>query len=166
MIRAGVTVYIALGSNLDDPPTQIQQALSALAQLPQTELINCAPWYRSAAVGPGIQGDYINTVASLSTGLEALDLLHALQTIETAQGRIRNERWAARTLDLDILLYADLRLRTPELSVPHPRLLERAFVLAPLHDLAPELRLSDGADRECSIKEWLANCDSTGIVRV
>lgn len=155
------TAYIALGSNLDDPPAQIQRALSALAQLPETKLTACAPWYYSTAIGPGTQADYINTVACLCTGLAPLELLHALQTIETAQGRIRTQHWGARTLDLDLLLYDDLSLETEELSLPHPRLTERNFVLIPLHDLVPELLLPDGT----AIKQWLANCGSAGIVR-
>ncbi|MEH6543444.1 MAG: 2-amino-4-hydroxy-6-hydroxymethyldihydropteridine diphosphokinase [Porticoccaceae bacterium] len=160
------TAYIALGSNLDDPSAQIHRALAALAHLPQTELTDCAAWYRSAAVGPGTQADYINTVVRLYTELAPMDLLHALQAIETAQGRTRTQHWGARTLDLDILLYDDLSLNTAELTLPHPRLTERNFVLAPLHDLAPELLLSDGKTIERSVKQWLANCGSTGIVQL
>ena len=160
------TVYIALGSNLDDPSAQIHRALAALAHLPQTGLADCAPWYRSAAIGPGTQADYINTVVRLHTELAPLDLLHALQAIETAQGRTRTQHWGARTLDLDILLYDDLSLNTAELTLPHPRLTERNFVLAPLHDLAPELTLVNSKGIERSVKQWLANCGSTGIVQL
>lgn len=166
MIRTETLVYIALGSNLDDPTSQIQRALHALRQLPETELVKCAPWYRSSAIGPGVQDDYINTVAALNTKLSPTTLLHALQTIETVQGRTREQRWAARTLDLDILLYGDLNMDTPELKLPHPRLLDRDFVLAPLSDLAPDLHLGHGNGAQLPIKEWLANCPSTGIFRL
>ncbi len=156
------TAYVSLGSNLGDSSSQIDQAIEALGSLPKTELTGCAPRYQSVAVGPGRQADYINTVARLSTELEALGLLQALQRIETAQGRVRTERWAARTLDLDILLYDNLCMQTPELTLPHPRLCERNFVLIPLHDLAPGLVLPDGS----ALKQQLANCSSAGIVRV
>ncbi len=156
-----VTTYIALGSNLDDPAAQIQRALESLSCLPDTQLTACAPWYCSVAVGPGTQPDYINTVACLCTQLTPLDLLHALQSVESAQGRLRTEHWGARTLDLDILLYDNLILNTEELTLPHPRLTERNFVLLPLLDLAPELNLPDGS----GLKQWLANCGSAGIVR-
>jgi 2-amino-4-hydroxy-6-hydroxymethyldihydropteridine diphosphokinase len=136
-----VQVYISIGSNLDDPPAQVARALAALAALPDSSGLIRSPIYRSAPLGPPSQPHYLNAVVRLDTSLPPLDLLRALQRIETAQGRVRTERWGARTLDLDLLLYGDLIRRDPVLTIPHPRLPERAFVLYPLHDLAPDLEL-------------------------
>ena len=160
--QADTTAYIALGSNLDNPQQQVTTALAAIAQLPRCELVAQSPWYHSAAVGPGRQPDYINGVCAIQTRLQPLPLLHALQTIEQNQGRVRNERWGVRTLDLDILLYGDLKLDTEELQLPHPRMAERNFVLAPLVDIAGELSLPDGR----RLTQLLANCPGDGIVRI
>ncbi|QFU77101.1 2-amino-4-hydroxy-6-hydroxymethyldihydropteridine diphosphokinase [Halioglobus maricola] len=139
--------YIALGSNLAEPLTQLRRAAIALADLAQTRLVAISPAYRSAAVGPGDQPDYLNAAASLETTLAPIVLLDALQAIENQQGREREVRWAARTLDLDILLYGDRDIDEPRLRVPHPRLTERDFVLLPLADIASEnLMLPDGRD--------------------
>jgi 2-amino-4-hydroxy-6-hydroxymethyldihydropteridine diphosphokinase len=139
--------YIALGSNLGDPAAQLKAAVAALARLPQSRLERLSRVYRSAAVGPGTQPDYLNAAALLLTALPPLPLLRALQAIEARQGRVRCERWGARTLDLDLLLYDDLALDTPELQVPHPRMARRNFVLYPLLDIGgPNLRLPDGTD--------------------
>src|SRR5690606_16070802 len=97
--------YIALGSNLSNPRQQVEQALGALGQLPNSRVVAQSAWYESRAIGPGEQPDYINGVALIETSLEPHDLLNRLQAIEATQGRIREQRWAARTLDLDILLY-------------------------------------------------------------
>lgn len=133
-----VTAYIGLGANLGDTHATLDSALAALAALPVSTLRAVSPRYRSApvdATGP----DYTNAVAAVSTRLDAHVLLAELQRIEVAHGRERPYRNAPRRLDLDLLLYADERIETPHLSVPHPRLHERAFVLVPLADLAPEL---------------------------
>lgn len=130
--------YIGLGANLGDPWQALRAALQALAALPGTRLVAVSPAYRSAPVeasGP----DFLNAVAALDTALAPLALLDALQAIEAAQGRERPYRNAPRTLDLDLLLYGDLRLHSQRLSLPHPRLQQRAFVLRPLLDLAPDL---------------------------
>lgn len=140
-----VRCYIGIGSNLGDPPRQVNLALLALAQIPQTQLLYRSPWYVSKAVGPGEQPDYLNGVIELETRLDPETLLQHLQHIETAQGRERSIRWGPRSLDLDILLYGDHCLHTPTLQVPHPRIRERTFVLAPLADLNPELRLPEPA---------------------
>jgi len=137
--------FIGLGSNLDDPQRQLETALAALAALPTSTLVAVSPRYRSRAVGPGIQPDYINAVAQLHTALEPEDLLTQLQLIEARQGRDRQVRWAARTLDLDILLYDQRVLDSAALTLPHPRLHHRDFVLRPLCDLAPALTLPDGS---------------------
>ena len=141
------TAYIGLGSNLDKPLQQVTTAINALASLGQ--IVRRSPWYTSKAVGPANadgtpQPDYINGVAELHTALDACTLLNALQSIEQTQGRQRNQRWGARTLDLDILLFNNLAMDIPGLIIPHPRMLERNFVLVPLFDIAPGLILPDG----------------------
>lgn len=130
-------VFVGLGANLGDPRATLARALEDLARLPQTRLVAASPLYRSAPVdarGP----DFLNAVAELSTTLEPRDLLLALQAIEQTHGRERPYRHAPRTLDLDLLLYGQRVIDEPGLTVPHPRLHERAFVLRPLADLAPE----------------------------
>ncbi|PZP29391.1 MAG: 2-amino-4-hydroxy-6-hydroxymethyldihydropteridine diphosphokinase [Roseateles depolymerans] len=131
--------YIGLGANLgDDLAATLRQALAALAALPQTRVVAVSSAWRSAPVdaqGP----DFLNAVAALDTALQPLVLLDALQSIESAQGRERPYRNAPRTLDLDLLLYGQLVLDSERLTLPHPRLGERAFVLRPLLEIAPEL---------------------------
>ncbi len=134
--------YIGLGSNLADPVVQIGRAFMALAGIPDSQLLLRSALYRSAPVGPPDQPDYINAAAALLTRLSPLDLLAQLQAIEKQQGRVRDgERWGARTLDLDLLAYGSEVIATPTLTVPHPRIVERNFVLLPLKDIAPELRI-------------------------
>ncbi len=157
-----VTAYIGLGSNLDDPARQLRSGIAAIAKLPHTRLLAQANWYQSSAVGPGTQPDYLNTVVAIDTGLAALALLRALHAIEQAQGRQRHLHWGPRTLDLDILLYGDCVVDTPELRVPHPQMHNRNFVLMPLADIAPTLTLPDGTP----IAAILANCGTAGIVPV
>ncbi len=136
MRRDPVTAWVALGANLGDARATVLQAFEDLAQLPQTRLIACSRLYRTApheASGP----DFINAVAGLETGLNAPALLQALQSLENAAGRLRPYPNAPRTLDLDLLLYGEARIDSPRLTVPHPRMRERAFVLQPLAELAP-----------------------------
>lgn len=161
-MTAAITVYIGIGSNLDNPRQQVAAAVAALEQLPHSQLVAVSPWYRSASLGPGDQPDYINGVARIATTLPPESLLTALQDIENRQGRRRDIRWGPRTLDLDILLYGDDTLASPRLTVPHPQLKQRNFVLVPLHDLAPALQLPDGT----ILAELLANTPAAGIVRV
>ena len=160
------TAYIALGSNLQNPRQQVVNALLAIAALPDCQLLACSNWYRSTAVGPGQQPDYINGVCAINTERQPLPLLHDLQAIEQHQGRLRSEnpdqRWCARTLDLDMLLYGDLVLDSAELQLPHPRMTERNFVLMPLADIASNLTLPDGSQ----LSQLLANCQRDGIVRL
>lgn len=135
---AAVHAYVALGANLGDPQAALRQALRDLEALPHTQLVRASSLYRTAPVdstGP----DYINAVAELRTTLGPYELLAALQRIEEAAGRQRPYRNAPRTLDLDILLYGDLRLDEPRLTLPHPRMYQRAFVLVPLAEIAPAL---------------------------
>ena len=135
--------YIGLGSNLDDPLAQVMRAIDELSALPQTQLVQCSAIYSSKPVGPE-QPDFINAVALLDTHLAPLALLDALQAIEQQHGRQRLVHWGARTLDLDLLLYGEQVINQPRLNVPHPGLQERAFVLVPLADIAPQLILPGG----------------------
>lgn len=131
------TVYIGLGANLGECESALRRALKAVAQLPATQLLRVSSLYGSAPVdasGP----DYLNAVAQLATGLAPQQLLEGLQAIEQAQGRERPYRNAPRTLDLDILFWDEQQITTPTLNVPHPRWHERAFVLYPLAELAPQ----------------------------
>jgi 2-amino-4-hydroxy-6-hydroxymethyldihydropteridine diphosphokinase len=133
-----VAAYIGLGSNLEDPASQVKAGYDALAALPATELIARSALYRSAPVGYCDQPDFINAVAKVETALGARELLDALLAIELNHGRVRDFPNAPRTLDLDLLLYGDLQLHAPGLTIPHPRMHERAFVLAPLAEIAPQ----------------------------
>lgn len=140
-----VRCYIGLGSNLAGPVEQVRAALGALAAVPESRLAGHSALYRSPPMGPPGQPDYVNAVAALDTDLGPEALLDALQAIETDQGRRRDgERWGPRTLDLDLLLYGDRTLTTPRLTLPHPGVAERAFVLVPLCELEPGLALPDG----------------------
>jgi len=136
-----VTAYVGLGANLGDPVAAIRGACTALDSLPETRLIACSRLYRSAPVGVSGQPDYINAVAALETGLSAQSLLAAMMDIEADNGRTRDFHMAPRTLDMDLLLHGDARIAEPQLQVPHPRMHLRAFVLAPLAELAPALEI-------------------------
>ncbi len=132
--------YVGLGSNLEDPRAQVRRALDDLAAIPATRILARSHLYKTPPLGPADQPDYINAVAALDTGLAPLDLLAALHEIEVQHGRRRDgTRWGPRSLDLDLLLYGDVTLDTPELTLPHPGLTGRAFVLYPLHEIAPLL---------------------------
>ena len=149
--------YIGLGANLGDPRETIQVALRELAATPDLTILKVAPLYASAPIdssGP----NYINTVASLDTSLGPQELLAVLQKIELLHGRERPYINAPRTLDLDLLLYDDIKLDDPTLIIPHPRMHQRAFVLKPLHDIAGDLQLAQG-----SIQTLLAQCKDQGL---
>ena len=151
--------WIGLGSNLEAPRRQVERAFDELARLPRTHLAGRSRLYRSDPVGPAGQPDYVNAVAALDTALEPLALLDALQAIERTHGRVRTLRWGPRTLDLDLLLYGERVQACERLTLPHPRLHERAFVLYPLADLAPGLVLPElGA-----LSELLRQCPYTGL---
>jgi len=131
-------VYVGLGANLGEPRRQVEAALSELDAIPCTRLLKASSLYRSAPVGYTQQPEYVNAVAELETGLAAPALLAALQAIESRHGRSRSFANAPRTLDLDILLFGDAVLAQPGLAIPHPRMHERAFVLRPLLEIAPD----------------------------
>jgi 2-amino-4-hydroxy-6-hydroxymethyldihydropteridine diphosphokinase len=150
--------YVALGSNLDDPRAQVLRGFDALARLPNTKLIARSRLYRSAPWGVREQPEFVNAAAELETYLEPRALLDALLAIERAAGRERHgPRWGPRLLDLDLLLYGDRVLHEPGLALPHPHLHERAFVLLPLHDLAPALEVAGRGP----ISELLAHVDTS-----
>lgn len=155
-------VFIGLGSNLENPVAQLEQAFVELAVLPQTRLRARSRLYSSRALGP-VQPDYVNAVAELETDLAPLALLDQLQALEQAHRRVRLEHWGPRTLDLDILLFGDRLIDEPRLKVPHYHMHARAFVLYPLAELAPaDLRLADGR----LLKDLLAACPFVGLERL
>jgi len=162
-----VNAWIGLGSNLNHPRQQLQNALQAMADTTGIRLMRRSPWYVSTAIGPGEQPDYLNGVVEILTELTPERLLQSLQRIETAQGRERRVRWGPRTLDLDVLLYDTHWQDTPELSIPHPRLHERAFVLAPLADLQPDLALpTRNGEKSATIARLLSQCPPGGLRRL
>ena len=131
--------YVGIGSNLDDPRAQVLEAFDELDRMPHTRVVKKSSLYRSAPLGFAAQPDFVNAVAQLETGLPAERLLAELQAIEARQGRSRSFANAPRTLDLDLLLFGNARVDSATLKVPHPRMHERAFVLQPLLEIAPEL---------------------------
>jgi 2-amino-4-hydroxy-6-hydroxymethyldihydropteridine diphosphokinase len=133
----GVVAYVGLGSNLNGPVDQVTCALDELGEIPDSCCFACSRLYSSKPMGSLDQPDYVNAVAGLSTRLEAYALLEHLQRIEAVHGRIRQEHWGPRTLDLDLLLYGEQVIDTATLKVPHPGLHLRAFVLYPLREIAP-----------------------------
>lgn len=138
MTREPVPAWVALGANLGDAPQAVRDAIAAIGRLPGTTVEKQSSLYRTAPVdssGP----DYINAVVEIATTLTAPALLVALQAIEQAAGRERPYRNAPRTLDLDILLYGQAGISSPTLTIPHPRMYERAFVLVPLAEIAPAM---------------------------
>lgn len=144
MTMPGRPAWIGLGANLGEPRAQLQSAVAALAGLPGTTLEAVSRLYGSAPIGPADQPDYLNAAARLHTTLPPHQLLRELQAIEIAHDRRRERHWGPRTLDLDLLVFAGDEILTPELTVPHPELTRRAFVLLPLLDLDPALKLPDG----------------------
>lgn len=157
-----VTACVALGSNLDDPRAQVERGLTALATLSKTRLLVLSRLYRTPPWGMLDQPDFINAAARLETTLAPRELLDALLAIEARAGRVRGTRNGPRTLDLDLLLYGDRVIDEPDLVVPHPRLHERAFVLLPLADVAPDLEVP-GQGR---VAELLEHVDTAGCVPI
>lgn len=157
-----ITAYIGLGSNQGEPRAQIDQAFGELGGLPATRLAARSPLYRSAPIDAPGQPDFVNAVAAVETELSAAQLLEALQAIESRHGRERNYRNAPRTLDLDLLLFGDTAFASPTLTLPHPRMHERAFVLRPLLDLDPRAEIPGrGAARAL-----LRTCTAQAIERI
>lgn len=155
--------FIALGSNLGDARAQVLGAFDALAQLPDTRLLARSPLYLTPPWGVLEQPPFINAVAHIDTALSPHALLDALLAIERAAGRVRDgERWGPRTLDLDVLHLDGVMLSDGRLTLPHPRIRERAFVLLPLHDLAPGLQLPG----QGQVANLLASLDTAGCERL
>jgi 2-amino-4-hydroxy-6-hydroxymethyldihydropteridine diphosphokinase len=154
--------YVALGSNLGDPRQQVLDAMDALARLPGSRLRQRSPLYRTPPWGVLEQPPFINAVVELDSELPPHALLDALLAIEQRAGRVRAERNGPRTLDMDLLHVEGVQLDDPDLTLPHPRMAERAFVLLPLCDIAPALRPSGQA----TVAEQLARLDPSGCERV
>jgi 2-amino-4-hydroxy-6-hydroxymethyldihydropteridine diphosphokinase len=157
-----VTAYIALGANLAQARQQVLSALNELADLPHTVLSMQSSLYQTAAVGGPPQADYINACARIETGLAARELLDQLLAIEARHGRTRTQLNAPRTLDLDLLLYANQVIDQAGLTVPHPRMHERAFVLIPLHEIAPQLTIPGRG----SVVELLGRTGARGVTKI
>lgn len=152
-------VFIGLGSNLANPQQQILSAIDDISVLPDTALRQQSSLYSSPPMGPQDQPDYINAVVSIDTGLSPHQLLDVLQQIEHQHGRIRQRHWGERTLDLDILLFADKVIEDERLTVPHPGIATRAFVVYPLAEIAPALKIP-GLGQVADIK---AGCPRDGL---
>jgi 2-amino-4-hydroxy-6-hydroxymethyldihydropteridine diphosphokinase len=151
----GVLAYLGLGSNLDDPESQLELAVSAIDRLPGTRVLRRSRTYVSKPWGKLDQPDFLNMVVEARTTLSPQALLRHVKEIEKEQGRIDAERWGPRQLDIDILFFGKRRVTTPSLVIPHPRIWQRAFVLRPLADLMPDLTSPNGLP----IKEILSSHD-------
>jgi 2-amino-4-hydroxy-6-hydroxymethyldihydropteridine diphosphokinase len=156
-------VYIGLGSNLESsaqsPLQHITTAIQSLGEIQSTRMIRSSSLYKSKPVGPQDQDDYINAVVQIETELEALELLNNLQAIENEHGRVRNERWGPRTLDLDILMFGDEIINNDRLTVPHVEMTNRSFVLVPLAEID-----SNGViPGKGSVRDLLSDLDQSGL---
>jgi 2-amino-4-hydroxy-6-hydroxymethyldihydropteridine diphosphokinase len=158
-----VPAYVALGSNLDDPRSQVERAAAALAGLPDTRLVLRSSLYRTRPFGPVDQPDFVNAVAGVLTQLDPAALLTQLKALEARMGRERPVvRWGPRRIDLDLLVHGEARVAAPGLEVPHPGIAERAFVLVPLAEIAPDLAVP-GRGR---VRDLLARVDSADLERL
>ncbi len=156
------TAFVGIGSNLDRPEAHVARAARELQALPDSRLLERSPLYRSAALGPAGQADYVNAVAMLETSLAPHRLLDGLQAIEHRHGRVRGERWGPRTLDLDLLLYGEQCIDTARLQVPHPEMHRRSFVLIPLYDIAPDLVVPGMG----AVSDLIASLSESGLCRL
>ncbi len=152
-------VYIGLGSNMDSPRQHITTAIEAFGEIQSTHIKKVSSLYRSKPVGPQDQNDYINAVVELETTLTPLDLLDKLQAIENEHGRVRNERWGPRTLDLDILMFGDAIINNERLTIPHPEMTNRSFVLMPLAEINADCLIPGKG----LLSGLLANIDRDGL---
>ena len=156
------TAYVALGANIGDPAATVLAAFAALSNLEDSRVVHTSSLYRTAPVGLKNQPDFINAVAALETGLAPEELLDALLDLEARFGRVRRDRNGPRTLDLDLLLYDDQFIDLPRLTLPHPRLHLRAFVLQPLAEITPDLVIPGRG----LIAAWLPAVANQGIIRL
>ncbi len=155
-------VFIGLGSNLNQPVEQLTQAVTTLSAAADLDGVKLSSFYTSKPMGPQDQPDYVNAVFQMETSLAPRPLLCLLQQIEKEQGRTRARRWGERTLDLDILLYAEKTVNLPALTIPHIGLNKRNFVLYPLHEIAPELTIPQLG----SLAELIAACPQADLQRI
>ncbi len=160
--RASVRVYIGLGSNMREPLEQLKSAVNALRNIPGITDVICSALYQTEPLGPADQPDYINAAVQFDTVMTPSNLLDTLQLLENRAGRIRDRRWGPRSLDLDILLYGQETINTLRLTVPHPGIASRAFVLHPLADLDPTLHIPGKG----SIEQLLNRCPRMTITRL
>jgi 2-amino-4-hydroxy-6-hydroxymethyldihydropteridine diphosphokinase len=156
------TVYIGLGSNLEHPVSQLERAIARLDEIPRARLTRISSFYETEPEGIKAQPNYVNAVAEMQTTQPPKAFFEALCAIEKAHHRIRLEKGGPRTLDLDLLIFGDLSLTEPDLVVPHPRMHERAFVLIPLYEIAPELYISGVG----YVKDFLGLVDSHGVKKI
>lgn len=155
--------YIGLGSNLSKPVEQVKSAIDNIANIAQSRIITVSSFYLSKPMGPQDQDDYINAVLALATSLPAIELLDALQAIENKAGRVRKKnRWGARILDLDLILFGNEVIDTPRLTIPHYGMCEREFVLLPLVEISPELILPNGT----SVKMLSQNIANNAMIKL
>ena len=149
-------MFVGLGSNLGDRAAYLRRAVEALEGLPRTSVVRVSSVYETRPWGLVDQPDFLNQVAELRTSLGPVELLRSALAIEDRLGRQRTVRWGPRTVDIDLLLYDDLVMDTPELTLPHPRMLQRAFVLVPLAELEPQLQVAGRtvADHLHALGDW------------
>ncbi len=160
---APVISYIGLGSNLAEPVTQIKSARTAIVSIAGVQELAFSSLYHSLPMGPQDQPDYVNAVMCIATDLLPMELLRCLQNIENDQGRVRKgDRWGARTLDLDVLIYGDQEIDLPDLTIPHKGIAERSFVLYPLFEIAPQLAVPGMGP----IADLVAKCPLSGLRRL
>lgn len=156
-----IECYVGLGSNIGSPKKTIIEAIKQLSTLHQSNLSAVSSLYRTPAWGMISQPDFINACVKLSTDLGPQEMLKALLALEKSHGRVRAIQWGPRTLDCDLLLYGNEIIHEPNLTVPHPRMTERAFVLLPLEEIAPQLILN-----QKSINTWISYCDLSRIEKL
>ncbi|HEY9061972.1 MAG TPA: 2-amino-4-hydroxy-6-hydroxymethyldihydropteridine diphosphokinase [Pseudobacteroides sp.] len=155
------TIYIALGSNMGNREKNIEAAIDRIGKVEGTRIVSMSSLYETEPVGYLDQGRFLNAAARIESTLSPLDLLKRLQEVERDLGRVRDIQWGPRTIDIDILLYGDLEMDLPELTIPHPRMEVRAFVLVPLKDVY-EIKLINGKD----INVLIDNCDDRNDVKL
>jgi 2-amino-4-hydroxy-6-hydroxymethyldihydropteridine diphosphokinase len=157
-----LAAYVGIGSNLSDPAAQVERTFADLAAMPGVQLVARSALYRTAPFGPVEQDDFVNAVAGVLTTLAPQQLLDALRHLEVARGRVRSVRWGPRILDLDLLVQGTLTVDTADLTLPHPGIGERNFVLYPLRDIAPELHIPGMGQ----VAALAAKVDPSGITRL
>jgi len=151
--------YIGLGSNMESPIRHITTAIKSLGEIPSTRIINASSLYKSKPIGPQNQDDYINAVVQIETELEPTELLNSLQAIENEHGRVRTKHWGSRTLDLDILMFGHEIIQNIRLTVPHPEIANRSFVLVPL----AEINSTCAIPKKGLVSDLLLRVDKRGL---